>query len=106
MKLLKISNPNSVRLNNVLWKKTFRTISVTCPECWQLNADKTACEISDNTCFEISCDGARLSFAFLPKMFGIDDLSHNFGVIGLEKNEDLQKYEYSRGFGNNGQDRA
>ena len=39
-------------------------------------------------------------------MFGIDDLSHNFEVIGLEKNEDLQKYEYSRGFGNNGQDRA
>ena len=79
---------------------------LSCPQCWTLNADRTSCVLSDTTCFELSCDSATLSFAFFPKMFGQSDLSHNFGVTGLEANSALGQFKYSKGLGTNGQDRA
>ena len=39
-------------------------------------------------------------------MFGHGDLSHNFGVTGLEANSALGKFKYSKGLGTNGQDQA
>jgi len=44
-----------------------------------------------------------MSFAFFPKMFGQSDLSHNFGVTGLEANSALGQFKYSKGLGTNGQ---
>ena len=79
----------------------------TCPECWQLNASKTACVIIPNSgCCEMSCDAAKMTFSFLPKMMDQDDLSHDFGVTGLTGNTGSGKYQYSHGFGTTGQDRV
>ena len=79
----------------------------TCPECWQLNASKTACVIIPNSgCSEMSCDAAKMTFSFLPKMMNQDDLSHDFGVTGLTGNTGSGKYQYSHGFGTTGQDRV
>ena len=39
-------------------------------------------------------------------MFGQGDLSHNFGVTGLEANSALGQFKYSKGLGTNGQDQA
>jgi len=76
----------------------------TCPECWQLNASKTACVIIPNSgCCEMSCDAAKMTFSFLPKMMDQDDLSHDFGVTGLSGNTGSGKYQYSHGFGTTGQ---
>jgi len=76
----------------------------TCPECWQLNASKTACVIIPNSgCCEMSCDAAKMTFSFLPKMMDQDDLSHDFGVTGLTGNTGSGNYEYSHGFGTTGQ---
>jgi len=36
-------------------------------------------------------------------MFGHGDLSHNFGVTGLEANSVMGKFKYSKGLGTNGQ---
>merc|ERR1712227_844423 len=76
----------------------------TCPECWQLNASKTACVIIPNSgCCEMSCDAAKMTFSFMPKMMDQDDLSHDFGVTGLTGNTGSGNYEYSHGFGTTGQ---
>ena len=78
-----------------------------CPECWQLNTAKTACVIIPNSgCCEMSCDAAKMTFSFLPKMMDQDDLSHDFGVTGLTGNTGSGKYQYSHGFGTTGQDRV
>ena len=54
----------------------------------------------------MSCDGAKMTFSFLPKMMDQDDLSHDFGSIGLTGKTESGKYEYSRGLGSTGQDRV
>ena len=54
----------------------------------------------------MSCDAAKMTFSFLPKMMDQHDLSHDFGLIGLAGNTESGKYEYSRGLGSTGQDRV
>ena len=54
----------------------------------------------------MSCDAAKMTFSFLPKMMDQDDLSHDFGVTGLTGNTGSGNYEYSHGFGTTGQDRV
>jgi len=81
--------------------------TVTCPECWELNSDESACVLTPNNgCFELTCDNAKLAFNFEPKMFGLDDASDTdkFGPDGPQGNTNLGKYEYSHGLGTTGQE--
>ena len=77
-----------------------------CPECWEVNSDGSACIFIENSgCCEFSCDDAKVTFNFEPKMFGLSDASqvNKFGSLGPNGNEDSGLYEYSRGMGADGQ---
>jgi len=74
---------------------------VTCPECWQLNSAKDGCElIENNQCFTLSCDNAKLTFDFLPKIFGLEDTTGaNFASNGVTADASSGKFKYSHGLG-------
>ena len=77
-----------------------------CPECWELNTAGDACVMAkDNNCCEMSCDNAKMTFSFEPKMFRLTDASNTafFGSNGPKGNTLTGKYEYSHGLGASGQ---
>ena len=55
----------------------------------------------DNNCCEMSCDNAKMTFSFEPKMFRLTDASNTafFGSNGPQGNTLTGKYEYSHGLG-------
>lgn len=56
--------------------------SALCPECWELNDDESACVLVEGSgCFDLSCDDAKLSFNFEPKLLGLSGQISNFNVI-------------------------
>ena len=78
------------------------TENAVCPECWELNSAGDACVMKkDNNCCEMSCDNAKMTFSFEPKMFRLTDTSNTafFGSNGPQGNTLTGKYEYSHGLG-------
>merc|ERR1719284_2391290 len=82
------------------------TENASCPECWELNTAGDACVMTENNnCCEMSCDNAKMTFSFEPKMFRLTDASDTafFGSNGPTGNTLSGKYEYSHGLGASGQ---